>query len=660
MRVAFFSPLPPAVSGIADYSAALAASLGRHARIEHFANDARPFDPASFDVALYQIGNNPDHIEAYQTALRHPGVVVLHEANLHHLIAATTIRRNDWDGYLREVEFDGGEAALAYGGRVRALEVGPDYDGVPMLRRLLSQTRGLIAHSDYVIGRARQAGYTGPAARVPHGAWIPSADRMAYRLRLGLDTATPLVGMFGHLKPYKRIAESLRAFRRVVKHQPGAKMILVGEPHPELRIQELIASLGLGAHVWLIGRTDAIEDFTGYLAACDIILNLRFPTVGETSGTLMRAFGLGKAVIVSGVGAFGEFPDSVCLKAPVDATEEEILTRYMSLLVERADLAAAIGERARQWVERTCNWDRAADLYASFLRSIVAGRPWLQPDASEDESGPGPEEAVTVPVEAAYIKSWSSGETGDALYVETHLDRLEKTLSLTPAAAGPADRILEMGAYLQITPSLRTRLGYGEVRGCYYGPAGRTDHKLRVSASGEIFECDVDLFDAEKDRFPYPDGHFATVLCCELLEHLPSDPMHMMTEINRILHDGGRLVLTTPNIGSLRAVSAILQGYHPGFFPAYIRPSTSEEEPEARHNREYTPKEIQMLLHEAGFALERLETGPFKEEPKPELIWVDDLLDRNKLPRDLRGDGIYAVGVKTGPVRRRWPAWLYS
>ena len=198
------------------------------------------------------------------------------------------------------------------------------------------------------------------------------------------------------------------------------------------------------------------------------------------------------------------------------------------------------------------------------------------------------------------------------------------------------------------------------MRGCYYGPAGYTDHKLRVSASGEKFECDVDLFDAEKDVFPYADANFTTVLCCELLEHLPSDPMHMMSEINRILKDGGRLVLTTPNIGSLRAISAILQGYHPGFFPAYIRPRSGEHEAEARHNREYTPKEIQMLLHEAGFTLEHLETGPFKAEPKPELMWVADLLDRNKLPRELRGDGIYAVGVKSAAVRRRWPDWLYS
>ena len=95
MRVAVFSPLPPAKSGIADYSAALLAPLERCAEVTTFGQAPTVFQPADFDVALYQIGNNPYHAFAYEMALRHPGVVVLHEANLHHLIAELTIRRGD-------------------------------------------------------------------------------------------------------------------------------------------------------------------------------------------------------------------------------------------------------------------------------------------------------------------------------------------------------------------------------------------------------------------------------------------------------------------------------------------------------------------------------------------------------------------------------------
>jgi glycosyltransferase involved in cell wall biosynthesis/SAM-dependent methyltransferase len=656
IKLAFFSPLPPARSGIADYSAALLDELRSLVEVETFSSKSARFDPKNFDAVLYQVGNNAHHDFCYETALQHPGVVVVHEANLHHLIADMTIKRGDWDAYMQAIEHEGGPAAREYAERVRALEIGPDYEGVPMLRRLLSRSKAAVVHSGCVELELRKAGFEGPVARIPHGAWIPEASRMDYRTRLGLDENTPLIGTFGFLKPYKRIAESLRALRRLVRVQPNVKMILVGEPHPEFALESLIRSLDLQSHVRILGF-QPIEEFVGYIAACDIVLNLRYPTVGENSGTLMRALGLGKAVIVSAVGSFSELPDSICLKAPVDASEEDHLFEYLNLLVSRSDVRSALGARAREWVETECAWPKVAKKYVEFLEQIANGHAIASAPPAFAEPAPEPTRE-TVIVEPEYILSWSPDPAAKS-YIETHLTRLEKTLAITPPG-GSGDRILEMGAYLQITPALQARLGYGEVRGCYYGPAGKVEPRTSTSSEGEQFSCDIELFDAEKDRFSYDDQYFSTVLCCELLEHLTEDPMHMMSEINRILKPGGHLVLTTPNIGSLRAIAAILEGYHPGFFPAYIRAPEDGAEPEARHNREYTPKEIVLLLLDSGFEVTLLETGPFREEPKPELAWVRHLLQRYELSQDLRGDGIYAVGRKTGQVRERYPAWLYQ
>ena len=372
MRIAFFSPMPPSKSGIADYSATLLKSLQQLAEVQVFSEAPAKFDPESFDIALYQIGNNGYHSFAYEQALETPGVVVLHESNLHHLIAERTIKRNDWDSYLREVEFDGGPEALAYARQVRALEVGPDYEGVPMLKRLLWASKGVIVHSEYVERDVRAAGFEGPVAVIPHGAWIPEADRLGTREKLGIDRTTPLIGIFGFLKPYKRIAESLRAFKRLLRVQANARMILVGEPHPDFPLQSIIDGLGLQPAVRVLGFTP-IEDFVNYIAACDVVLNLRFPTVGESSGTLLRSLGLGRAVIVSNIGSFAEYPDSVCLKVPVDATEEDTLFEYLNLLVERPDLRQTLGDSARAWVERECNWDSVAERYTDFLQAVATG-----------------------------------------------------------------------------------------------------------------------------------------------------------------------------------------------------------------------------------------------------------------------------------------------
>jgi SAM-dependent methyltransferase len=360
---------------------------------------------------------------------------------------------------------------------------------------------------------------------------------------------------------------------------------------------------------------------------------------------------MGKAVVVSDAGSFREYPDEICLKVPVDSSEEQHLFEYMNLLASRPEVGQALGAKAREWVARECTWQSVAERYVSFLQAVTEEREWQGAEPKEAAA-----EAMTVPGE--YIAGWAPPENGARGYVETHLTRLEKTLAITPPG-GPGDRVLEMGAYLHITPALQTRLGYGEVRGCYYGSRGAVEDRTVTSAEGEEFRCEIDLFDAEKDCFPYPNGHFSTVLCCELIEHLPADPMHMMIEINRILKPGGHLVLTTPNIASLRAIAGILGGYNPLLFPAYIRPRESGET-QARHAREYAPREIRTLFEDSGFDVTLLETGPFREEPKPQLAWVEHLLDRYLLGKELRGDGIYAVGRKAGPARERYPAWLYS
>ena len=142
------------------------------------------------------------------------------------------------------------------------------------------------------------------------------------------------------------------------------------------------------------------------------------------------------------------------------------------------------------------------------------------------------------------------------------------------------------------------------------------------------------------------------------MEHLFEDPMFMMSEINRILKPGGHVVLTTPNIASMRALSAILNGYHPGFFPSYIKPGGDHND-HPRHNREYTPNDIHHLLTGSGFDVVRLETGEFRDDPHPDWAYIRHMLSEYNLPERHRGDGIYAVGRKTGPVRDRWPAWLY-
>jgi hypothetical protein len=105
VRVAYYSPLPPSHSGIADYSTLLLPALRE--RIDEVAVVRPGKRPPPADVALYHIGNNPEaHGWIVDALRRRPGVVVLHELVLHHLIAGITLGRGDGRGYLDAMERD--------------------------------------------------------------------------------------------------------------------------------------------------------------------------------------------------------------------------------------------------------------------------------------------------------------------------------------------------------------------------------------------------------------------------------------------------------------------------------------------------------------------------------------------------------------------------
>ena len=222
----------------------------------------------------------------------------------------------------------------------------------------------------------------------------------------------------------------------------------------------MIRSMGLSANVRVLGFTP-IEDFVGYLGACDIVLNLRYPTVGESSGTLLRSLGLGKAVMVSEVGSFREFPDDVCLKVPVGAGEEDLIFEYLNLLVSRPEVAQALGARAQGLRgARSATGPTVAAQYAAFLEAVVDG-PGVRSRAAagrEPLAGAGRPARPAATAYARVPATAGRSTTQSREYLDTHQTRLVKTLEITPPG-GPDDRILEMGAYLQITPALRTQAG---------------------------------------------------------------------------------------------------------------------------------------------------------------------------------------------------------
>jgi 2-polyprenyl-3-methyl-5-hydroxy-6-metoxy-1,4-benzoquinol methylase len=171
------------------------------------------------------------------------------------------------------------------------------------------------------------------------------------------------------------------------------------------------------------------------------------------------------------------------------------------------------------------------------------------------------------------------------------------------------------------------------------------------AAKPESHTFELRNFNVERDKFPYPDGHFRVVLCCELIEHLQSDPMHMLWECNRVLEPDGWLLLTTPNIAGCRAIEGLLVGCAP-----YLLSQYNVHEVADQHNREYAPYEVGVALAAAGFTVIELETEDVWSRSNPAIL---DLLKQVHITTELRGDNIFALARKTGAPIERYPKELY-
>src|SRR5205823_1383 len=193
----------------------------------------------------------------------------------------------------------------------------------------------------------------------------------------------------GHLNPYKLVPATLRAFKALLMEAPRSLYLLVGSRSPNYDPTRQIEMLGLSGKVKSTGYASP-QDFAYYLAASDVCLNLRYPTAGETSASLLRIMGAGVPVLVSRTGAFEELPDDAVGKVDVDETEEDLLLEYLLALAKRPELRAAMARAARSYVAERHTLEAEARGYLAFLAQ---------------ESGAGSRESVELSAQALNLLS---------------------------------------------------------------------------------------------------------------------------------------------------------------------------------------------------------------------------------------------------------------
>lgn len=396
-RVAFFTPLPPSPSGVGQYSAELLPVLAPFCALDVFVPDGgTPPDPVpaglsvhpmrefaarrrAYDTLVYQVANNPAHAAILELAERVPGICVLHDVTLQHLQGFRALHGPPGTAaaYREEMQRRYGTAgAAAADDRFNNRPTAVPASDFPLCERVVEGSLATIVHSRYARARVLEHCPGAPVTVVPHGVPLPPAggptERAAARRQLGLPDGTFVVAALGNLIPEKRLEVALNAFARALFGLPaagGASFVIAGAASPHYSPGDFIRLHGLDPVVRSLGTVDAAS-FEALLIAADACVNLRWPTGGETSGSLLRMLAAGRPTLVSAVDSFDEVPDDACLKTVPGPAEEGAIVRALLRLARDPAWAAAIGARARAFTARQHSLERAAAGYRDVILGV--------------------------------------------------------------------------------------------------------------------------------------------------------------------------------------------------------------------------------------------------------------------------------------------------
>ncbi len=248
-------------------------------------------------------------------------------------------------------------------------------------------------------------------------------------------------------------------------------------------------------------------------------------------------------------------------------------------------------------------------------------------------------------------------------YLKPHMKRFVNTMSLLVKIYQPGMRVIDVGSYGSLVPVLKDVLELPDINCTEPYQEGKLlseEVTLPPTQDGKTYTYHVDRFDIE-NLFPYKDNTFDIVIFTEVLEHISLDPMHVISEINRITKQGGWILLSTPNCSSLKSIWNILRGGNPILYPVFNREPSRD-----RHNREYVPWEVISLLRDGGYNIDFFKTvNVYSNQIVKLLLFKTVLLACSVIsfalinPRH-RGDTIFALAKKTSGITNRYPYYIYS
>lgn len=402
MKIGWFCPLLPEKTDIAHYTARILSELSKCAEIvlwtdketwnpefekwavvKHYeASSINDHDLNYADINIYHIGNNSRfHGSIWKASCRKPGIVVLHDVNLHYLF--TTLYPN----YARPGADQAAYVDLMhrFHGSVCKQDIGRFLSGeltwttiserYPLTNAAVSNSLGIVVHTQEAYEQFSQDKIS-PVLYLP----LPFPTNPKYQFsRERLSKPPYRLIIFGHLGGLHRRIQSVLAALSHLPERFFFHLDIYGEIWDKNYIEGLIHKEHLEDLVSLHGFVEE-EVLDAALSQADLAINLRYPTGGEASGSQLRIWSHALPTLVTRIGWYGNLSEKTVAFVRPDHEVEDI-QHYLQEFVTNPDKFAEMGRKGYQTLADYHSPSIYASRIIEFSKSLLKSPsvPAIQP-----------------------------------------------------------------------------------------------------------------------------------------------------------------------------------------------------------------------------------------------------------------------------------------
>lgn len=322
----------------------------------------------SFDYHIYNIGNNPYfHSYIYEAALHKPGLIILHDLVAYYLTIGVYRARGALYSKIYEMAGAAGIDLIKrhtkkHKDLLECKELAPK---LPLNRELINSENKIMVHSNYSYDQVREIIKNKSRLRkinqveqVSHDEDFIPKNILFTKYKIPEDRF--VISSFGYLDKTKLnhvVCETIDLLNQALGN--NVIYLMVGEgDYIDKYLKPNIVKAG---HV-------SLKEFNSFIRHSDIVVNLRYPSMGETSAVVIRALGIGKPCIVSNDAWFSELPDDVVIKVSNKNIKKDLHDSLSSLL-ERRDLMEKMSKRAKDYIQREHGITKISNEIADLLRA---------------------------------------------------------------------------------------------------------------------------------------------------------------------------------------------------------------------------------------------------------------------------------------------------